>query len=524
MRISAPQPSVLHLVTLFRMINAGDIRIPAFQRDFVWSEKQMIELLESVNEGFPIGSILLWAVDHKILRIAPSGATAFPDLPDLFPTNYILDGMQRLSTLFGAFSALASENDSRFSLWYDLRNEVFLSKGDVEESSATIPLSSLFSPRLLLEDQSRLASQSDGDNLIDRLLALQAAFQEYMVPVVTIKSVDIQRVVGIFEKINSTGTKLDPVDFMRAITWAEDFDLNHHLDSSASMLAEAGAEIDQETIIKCVGLILNIPPTTDGLLRLRNFSADELTSAFSAMHTVTRRVLDFMRNNLGVNSTSFIPYEGQLLLLFKAIGMEDPNPAEVEGIKLWFWIAGFNEILRGKPDHYVVRAIEDWRGLIVGQVRGLEPRLKLTEEDLRERRLVAGGALSASFSTMYANNKPKSVSSNRRFGPEDLTNRLDYSLFQPVFSRSELIDGGVVQVNSARMLCNLIMSDHVKNPDDIRYWIDRRVNQGDWEILNEHFIDEIAAQAILENRPKDFLECRSKNIFEKIKEITIQNK
>src|SRR5437868_12385722 len=103
MSIGSPQPSVLHLVTLFRMITAGEIRIPAFQREFVWKEKQIIELLESVLQGYPIGSILLWAADSKLLNIAPVGATSFPVVEERFPTNYVLDGMQRLSTLYGVF-------------------------------------------------------------------------------------------------------------------------------------------------------------------------------------------------------------------------------------------------------------------------------------------------------------------------------------------------------------------------------------------------------------------------------------
>jgi uncharacterized protein with ParB-like and HNH nuclease domain len=59
MTISSPQPSVWHLVTLFRQISSGEVRIPAFQREFVWSDKQILDLLESVTDGFPIGSLLL---------------------------------------------------------------------------------------------------------------------------------------------------------------------------------------------------------------------------------------------------------------------------------------------------------------------------------------------------------------------------------------------------------------------------------------------------------------------------------
>ena len=220
----------------------------------------MIELLESVAEGFPIGSVLLWAVDRKMLKIAPNDATSFPNVDERYPTSYVLDGMQRLSTLYGVFHFGSATFDPRFDVYYELATGLFAHHEDAEQPPITaVPLSALFTPRQLLEHQARLSSLPAGDTLIEKLLQLQAAFQEYMIPVVTIRSADVHRIVGIFEKINSTGTKLDPVDFMRAITWAEDFDLNHYLEMAVSDLSELGMELGAETIIKCVGLTLGIP-------------------------------------------------------------------------------------------------------------------------------------------------------------------------------------------------------------------------------------------------------------------------
>src|ERR1700741_184326 len=99
MGLSSPEPSVRHLLTLFRNISSGEIRVPAFQREFVWKEKQILELLSSVRSGFPVGSILTWYVEKPLLKIASTGLSAFPDVPTKYPTSYILDGMQRLSSL-----------------------------------------------------------------------------------------------------------------------------------------------------------------------------------------------------------------------------------------------------------------------------------------------------------------------------------------------------------------------------------------------------------------------------------------
>ncbi|UPJ42864.1 DUF262 domain-containing protein [Bradyrhizobium sp. 40] len=513
MAISSPQPSVVHLVTLFRQITSGDIRIPAFQREFVWKEKQIIELLDSVAEGFPIGSLLLWGVDNKMLRIAPTDMTSFPNVPEHYPTSYILDGMQRLSTLYGVFNFGVSTNDPRFDVFYDLEGKAFAHRdGAAPIPESAIPLSALFTPRQLLEHQSRLSNSNDGDVLIERLLQLQASFQEYMIPVVVIKSGDVHRIVGIFEKINSTGTRLDPVDFMRAITWAEDFDLNHYLDDATSALSEMRMELSAETIIKCVGLVLGIPPTTDDLLKLRNEEPRKLAEAFAKTILCMRRVSEFLRESFQIWSSDLVPYEGQLLLLFKTIGMEEADKAYWAQIARWYWATGFNESLRGKPDHYVVRALENWPALIRGELRGLEPRLKLTQIDLFERRLVSRGALSATFAAMFAVTGTKSLVDGKAIDPATYMAGSETNFFETVYSRAELTSGGLANAISARLFGNVVLADRTllkqQGLQGMRLWINAAAEAGAWDVLASQFIDAEAVTAMQVNDPVGFMSRR----------------
>jgi len=518
MRISSPQPSVLHLVTLFRMISAGEIRIPAFQRNFVWSEKQVVELLESVNDGFPIGSILLWAVEHKVLRIAPIGATSFPDVPEAFPTSYVLDGMQRLTTLFGVFNFGATTDDSRFDVIYDLDNRVFFHRMEHNLLPHCVPLTALFSPRSLLDHQARISELHNADQLLDALLSVQAAFQEYMVPVVTIRSSDIQRVVGIFEKINSTGTRLDTVDFMRAITWAEEFDLNHYLDECSEALSAVGANVGPETLIKCVGLTLGVPPTSEGLLNLRMKTPVEMAGAFSDAVNAIKRVMDFLAAEMDVYSSNLIPYEGQFLLLVRAIGLDGIDAEEAHQLKRWLWAVGFNEGLRGKPDHYVVRAVDDWRGSIQGHVRGLEPRLKLSEADFAERRLLSGGALSATLVAMFGKNGASDFVNRATFHPSGL-NMADVSVFQPVFSRDEMRLYGFPSVVSAKLLANVVIWDQPGSSETIRAAIMKAADRDDWVVLHSQFIDKAAVSALDNWDIHTFMMARAALMHKKASEL-----
>lgn len=518
MAVSAPQPSVLHLLTIFRQITAGEIRIPAFQREFVWREKQVIELLESVLEGFPIGSILLWSVDNQMLKIAPSGVTSFPTLPESYPTAYVLDGMQRLSTLYGVFYYSAGVTPEDFNITIDLKTRKFAKNlPDEEVSSTSIPLAYLFSPRQLLIYQGKISAMDGGDELLENLLEVQAAFQDYMIPVVTIRSTDVHRIVGIFEKINSTGTRLDPVDFMRAITWAEDFDLNHYLEATAESLLDVGFQLSSETIIKCVGLVVGVPPTTEGLLQLRDRTPDTLKAAFTRTVQGMHRVSQFVSERFQIRSADLIPYEGQLLLLFRTIGMSAATePDEFNRIENWFWAIGFNESLRGKPDHYVVRAVEDWRGLIDGKIRGLEPRLKITSDEFFERRLVSGAALSSTFAVMHAAVSAKNLADGSPIAPEGYLTSGDLGWFEPIFTKEELAEAGIQSAVSTRVFSNVILVDRskgrVRAAEDPRALILAAADREDWNALESQFISQRTVADLRKNDALGFLASRAGNM------------
>ena len=61
----------------------------------------------------------------------------------------------------------------------------------------------------------------------------------------------IQDVAPIFERINSTGTRLTIVDLMRAATWSPEFDL---IDAIDGILAELDAKsvsgVDKKVILR----------------------------------------------------------------------------------------------------------------------------------------------------------------------------------------------------------------------------------------------------------------------------------
>jgi hypothetical protein len=96
-----PEPKIERIANLVHRIQSGDIKIPKFQRGFVWDEDQIIKLLESIYEGYPIGSLLFWLSDKPMRSERDIGGFELPTTPDKYPRNYVLDGQQRLTTIYG---------------------------------------------------------------------------------------------------------------------------------------------------------------------------------------------------------------------------------------------------------------------------------------------------------------------------------------------------------------------------------------------------------------------------------------
>jgi hypothetical protein len=58
--IRAPRPEPERISALIKRIDEGDVKLPTFQRPQVWNVGQAIDLLDSVNRGYPVGSLLFW--------------------------------------------------------------------------------------------------------------------------------------------------------------------------------------------------------------------------------------------------------------------------------------------------------------------------------------------------------------------------------------------------------------------------------------------------------------------------------
>ena len=136
--------------TLITEIKKGELKIPQFQRKYVWRDEQALDLLDSIANNYPVGSLLFWRTHDKLSAERNIGEFQLPATDDLTPTNYVLDGQQRLTVIYSCVGG--KETDPGFSVVYDLESESFM-RTPPDRGAHQFPLRRLFQTTQLLNFQ-----------------------------------------------------------------------------------------------------------------------------------------------------------------------------------------------------------------------------------------------------------------------------------------------------------------------------------------------------------------------------------
>ncbi|MEU4823020.1 DUF262 domain-containing protein [Actinomadura sp. NPDC023710] len=211
--------SVAHLV---EAVDRGDVALPDIQRPFVWKTTKVRSLFDSMYKGFPVGFLLFWETD------AEPGARRIGS-GDAVPRNLIVDGQQRLTSLYAVMKGLdvVRENYDKTRIRIAFRpadGRFEVTDAAIEKDPEFIPDISVlwagggfhgvvraFTERLASR---REVSQEEQDRLTEALDRCRD-LSNYSFKVMELsRSIDEEQVAEIFVRINSEGVTLNQADFI----------------------------------------------------------------------------------------------------------------------------------------------------------------------------------------------------------------------------------------------------------------------------------------------------------------------
>jgi hypothetical protein len=376
---SISEPQIKYLYQLLDQIENGKLFVPKFQRGFVWKDEQRLNLLRSIKSGIPIGSLLLWeTTQYDLITFDKIGGLSIPHPPkpnSHIPRAYLLDGHQRLSTLFGSLKRSANEaledkanivDDINWRVYYDLEEEDFLLLKISEAPKFDwMPANVLLDSLTLLKFLRTLKD----DELIQRADRLSRTFISYKIPLVVIETDDVEHATTAFQRINSSGTQMSYVDMVAALSWSKDFDLKEKIQEVQEKLADVNwEELDEKLILSACKAILELEiykanaDTTSQKIKENPKILDEVADNFI-------QVAEFLKENCGIYSPQMLPYSYQSVLLAEAIRANPlPNETVSQELKNWLWRTAYTEEFSGINEANMQRALDDILSLANGKI------------------------------------------------------------------------------------------------------------------------------------------------------------
>lgn len=370
-------PSNPRLSSLLTDVARGNIKIPVFQREYVWTDEQIMSLLDSIYRGYPVGSLLLWSTKEALKHERNVGGFELPKTAEDYPVNYVLDGQQRLTTLFGVFNSDMKTADpelaDRFNVCFVPETELFVHYTEANPKTS-INLRVILDTTKLLPELSRF-----DDRLKTSIATLTERFKDYEFPVVTIKDRTNQEVCRVFQRINSSGTSLSTLELLAAWTWSDQFDLRKEIEIVLDKLSDKGYEqLDETLLMRSLAAVILDRIEADELV---DVPPEALIAGMLRLKQAVYATVDFLEKELRIKNVIFIPFPIMIVPLVKFFSLTlKPDAAQMKSLKRWFWFVAFTQRYKAGTNVAVMDDLKVMSALATGLPLGeisskIEPAL-----------------------------------------------------------------------------------------------------------------------------------------------------
>lgn len=369
------------LRSLLEDVQRGHIRVPRFQRPFVWTDDQRLELLQSVRDNMPIGSLLVWrTIKFKLASFPTVGPHLIPPIVEFAPATgwqYLLDGHQRVSTLLGLLLPPNSEesvnqciedDEIDWDIQYDLHAQEFVfarKKMSHVAKRPLLPLWTLFDGRLVNKHMRDMRKQGQQQNWTEENLELWEAradqlsyrFQQCRIPIVVMVTDDLTLAAKTFQRINSLGTPMDEAHLVAALTWSPEFDLRERLAELRAGFPVGWRGLDDGIFLQVCKGLSQLDMTRAGQTELVKKLSEDPTLLERAGEGLARAV-ELLSRTAGVVHQELLPYAFQLVFLAVELAVTEKRRFSETSFMAWFWRTSWSEVF-GSSSYRQVRAEQE---------------------------------------------------------------------------------------------------------------------------------------------------------------------
>ncbi|MBQ9812147.1 MAG: DUF262 domain-containing protein [Thermoguttaceae bacterium] len=401
----------IKLTDLMNSILSCKSQLPDFQRGWVWDDDRIRALIASITNNYPVGAVMFLQYGNENVRFKYRPLEGAPENLGVVPEALILDGQQRLTSLFNAFCTevpvkTKTSKGQKIERHYYLDIEKALDP-DVDRIDAVVSvpdsktITSNFGKTIELDlttPEKEFENKMFPLNIVldtVRIMKWQSSYQKfyhyseeaikvltefasqiivpissYMIPVITLeKETPKEAVCQVFENVNTGGVSLTVFELVTAIFAMDNFPLREDWERRYREFFN--------------GPILSGVTATDFLI------ACTLLSAFFNRRTVSCKKKDVLNLSLAeyqscadlltrgfkgaekflmeerVFSNAYLPYSTQLIPLAVICALlldsHEMHKSNVDKLRQWYWCGVFGELYGGANE---TRYVDDVVGFM----------------------------------------------------------------------------------------------------------------------------------------------------------------
>ena len=535
-----PKPDSKKYTDLIYEIQKGQIKIPKFQRDFVWSIDKTAKLLDSILKGYPIGTFILWETNERLNDIKNIGNLELPPVPDGTKVQYVLDGQQRITSLYAAFlgATIQKEGEKKTTdyggIYIDLEGDI--NDNDQQIIIADQPKGEFITLNEILNLEANLPQiieQYKEHNTT--ILSYARTFSSYDFSTVVLRKEDIDSAIEVFTRINTGGQTLTLFEIMSAKTYDEDqgFDMQSKFQKLLKELESTKYDtISPSIILNVLSLILSRNKECKRKVVLQ-LEKQSIIDIWDDVISALKESIDYFRSVYRIPVSTLLPYDALLVpfTYFFYHNKEKPQGKQIKWLEEFFWRISLSYRYSSSTESKLAQDIKRIDNILkTGRPSYDDLKVFLdSPEDLIETSFSAGNSYCKAVLCLLAYYEPKDFRNNGKVLLDNswlkMANSKNYHHF---FPKSYLKKQGVGNANS---IVNITLVGADLNKHKIRakapsVYIQEFLDENESlpTSIHSHLIEDIDSYGIHSDDYKVFLEKRSKSIYDALrKRIELKN-
>ena len=529
-----PRPdSIRGYNVLINRIEEGIIRIPKFQRGFVWSIEATAKLLDSILKGYPIGSFILWETDKRVTDAKEIGGLILRPPHDGEKISYVLDGQQRIASLFVAYRGekIRREGEKKETDYGSIAIDL---EAHQEEDEPIVVVNPNSNRRVSLSDvlnydypKGKEIENEFGSEKAKLVEGYKEAFHAYSFSTVVFNKSDINSAIDVFTRINTGGKKLTLFEIMSAKTYDERqrFDMQKKWKKFIGEVKKSNyGSISSSLVLNLLALTLGDGETKECKRQVTlDLDKQKIIDSWERVTSALKESIIYCKQDLLIPVSQLLPYDALLVPLayfFYHKERHKMSSQQSKQMQQLFWRTALSHRYSGASE---TRLAQDIRNVVDRILEGNceEPpkydyRVVIEPQDLIER-AASSDSFCKAVLCLLASREPKSFCDGSKINLGD--NALKSSNLKNChhfFPKAHLKRKGISNANS---LMNITLISDRDNKKRIRdkapsVYIGEFQQNGDTtieEALETHFISRDGF-GIDEDDYNAFLQARADRI------------